>query len=181
MASAPQTHASTEAPAHAAGAGGLPQFDPTWWAGQMVWLLIIFAVVYVMMAKVFVPRVGGTIADREGRISGDIAQARRLKDEAEKQAAEAAAETAQARARAQKLAAEAKARVTAEANARQGAEEARLAESLAVAEAGIRASRDKAMSHVGAIAAETARAIVTKLTGQAATTKEVDAALVGRA
>jgi F-type H+-transporting ATPase subunit b len=176
-----ETPAHTESTAAPESAGGLPQFDPAWWPGQAVWFLIIFAVVYVMMAKVFVPRVGGAISDREGRISGDIAQARKLKDEAETQAAQAAAETAQARARAQKLAAEAKARVTAEANARQATEEARLAENLAVAETAIRASRDQAMSHVRAIAAETAGAIVTKLTGQAATTKEVDAALAGRA
>lgn len=176
-----ETSAHTESTAAPEGAGGLPQFDPAWWPGQIVWLLIIFVVIYVLMAKVFVPRVGGAIADREGRISGDIAQARKLKEEAEKQAAEAAAETAKARARAQKLAAEAKARVTAEANARQAVEEAKLADSLAVAEAGIRTARDQAMSHVRTIASDTAQAIVTKLTGQAASTKEVEAALSGRA
>jgi F-type H+-transporting ATPase subunit b len=176
-----ETPAHTETTGAPEGSGGLPQFNPAWWPGQIVWLLIIFVVVYVLMAKVFVPRVGGTIADREGRIAGDISQARKLKDEAEKQAAEAAAETAKARGRAQKLAAEAKARVTAEANARQGVEEAKLAENLAVAEASIRTARDQAMSHVRTIAADAAGAIVTKLTGQAATTQEVNSALAGRA
>lgn len=176
-----ETSAHTESTAAPESAGGLPQFNPVWWPGQAVWFLIIFAVIYVLMAKVFVPRVGGTISDREDRISGDIGQARKLKEEAERQAAEAAAETAQARARAQKLAAEAKARVAAEAAARQATEEARLNENLAAAEAAISASRDQAMSHVRSIAADTAQAIVTKLTGQAATTKEVEAALAGRA
>ena len=109
------------------GAGGLPQFDATWWPGQMVWFLIIFAIVLVLMAKVFVPRVGGTIAEREGRITGDIAQARALKEQAEAQAAEAEAEMAQAHSRAQKVAADAKARVRAEAALRQAEEEAKLA------------------------------------------------------
>src|ERR1044072_6914839 len=140
-----ETSAHTESTAAPEGAGGLPQFDPTWWPGQMVWFLIIFAVIYVLMWKVFVPRVGGTISDREDRISGDIGQARKLKEEAEKQAAEAAAETAQARARAPKPGAEARPRVTAGANARQATEEARLAENLAAAEAAISASRDQAM------------------------------------
>jgi F-type H+-transporting ATPase subunit b len=176
-----ETSAHTESTAAPEGAGGLPQFDPTWWPGQMVWFLIIFVIIYVLMAKVFVPRVGGTISDREDRISGDIGQARKLKDEAEKQAAAAAADTAQARARAQKLASEAKARAAAEAQARQAVEEAKLAESLAAAEAGIRAARDQAMSHVRAIAAETASSIVTKLTGEAPSTQEVETALAGRA
>ena len=176
------TTESTEAAGgHEGGAGGLPQFDPAWWPGQIVWLLIIFAVVFVLMKWVFVPRVGGAIDRREGQIAGDIAAARKLKEQAEAQAAEASAETAQARARAQKLAADAKARAMAEAAKRQDAEEAKLSESMATAEAGIRAARDKAMTNVRTIAADTAQAIVEKLTGQAPTGAEVDRDLSGRA
>jgi F-type H+-transporting ATPase subunit b len=76
---APQgTTTSTEAQGQGA-SGGLPQFDPSWWAGQIVWLLIIFAVLYAVLAKVLLPKVGGTIDAREGRIAGDIADARALK------------------------------------------------------------------------------------------------------
>src|SRR5277367_2542657 len=90
--------------------GGLPQFDLSWWPGEIVWTLIVFAVLYFLFTRVFVPRIGGTIADREDRISGDIGEARRLRDEAEAQVAQAAAETAQARAQAQQLALDAKAK-----------------------------------------------------------------------
>src|SRR5271154_6647820 len=92
----PPTQATT-APADS-GAGGLPQFDLVQWPGQMVWMLIIFGALFALFAKVFVPSVGGTIAEREDRISGDVCEARRLRDEADAQAAAAAAETAQARA-----------------------------------------------------------------------------------
>jgi F-type H+-transporting ATPase subunit b len=161
------------------GAGGLPQFDPTWWPGQIVWLLIIFAVLYVLFAYVFVPKVGGAIVAREDKISGDVAEARRLKDQAEQQAAAAAAQTAEARARAQRLGADAKAK--AEADVRSAAEEAKLADKLAAAEAQIGAARDQAMTNVQAIAAETAQAIVEKLTGQPASADELAAAATGRA
>ena len=67
-------------------AGGLPQFDLAQWPGQIVWMLIIFAVMLFLFARVFVPRVGGTIAAREDQIAGDIGDARRLKDEADAQA-----------------------------------------------------------------------------------------------
>ena len=174
--------ATTETAGHGApqGAGGLPQFDASWWPGQMVWFLIVFAVVFALMAKVFVPRVGGAIAEREDRISGDIAQARALKQQAEAQAAEAEGEMAQARARSQKLAADAKARVQAQASQRQAAEEARLGESVAKAETEIRAARDRAMSHVRDIAADTVQAIVAKLTGSAPSAAELEAALAER-
>jgi F-type H+-transporting ATPase subunit b len=171
---ASETHTGTEAPA----GGGLPQFDAAWWPGEIIWFSAIFLVVFILMKTVFVPRVSGAIAEREDRISGDIGRARALKEQAEAQALAAEAEMAQARASAQKVAAEAKARVQAEAAARQATEEAKLAQTLAEAETAIRTSRDEAMGHVQAIAAETAQTIIEKLTGKPASSEEVTRALV---
>ncbi|HKT52878.1 MAG TPA: hypothetical protein VJP88_00385, partial [Caulobacteraceae bacterium] len=102
------TATAAVAGAAAAPSAGLPQFDVAQWPGQMVWMLIIFAVMFFLFARLFVPRVGGAMDRREDRIAGDIGDARRLKDRAEAQAAEAAEETAKARARAQQLAMDAK-------------------------------------------------------------------------
>lgn len=176
---ASEVHESTEAPG--GGAGGLPQFEGQWWAGEIFWFSAIFLLVFILMAKVFVPRVGGAIDEREDRIAGDIGRARALKEQAEAQAADAESEMAQARAKAQRETAEAKARVQAEAAKRQAVEEAKLAESITAAETAIRAARDEAMSHVQEIAADTASAIVVKLTGQPASAADIKAALAGRA
>src|SRR5215831_15438669 len=108
------SHAAAAA-AVAAEHSGLPQFVPYWWVGEAFWMLVIFGVMFFLFSRVFVPKVGGTMADREDRIAGDIGAARRLKDEADAQAAAAAAETAQARAAAQKLGLDAKAKAAAEA------------------------------------------------------------------
>ena len=89
----------------------------------MVWMLIVFGILLLLFTYVFTPRVGGTIADREDKIGGDIGQARRLRDEAEAQSRAAADELAEARARAQRLAADAKAAVANEAAKRQAEEE----------------------------------------------------------
>ena len=163
-----------------AAAGGLPQFDPQWWPGQIVWFLVIFAVVYLLMRYVFVPRIGGTIASRDAKIEGDIDSARALKDEAEAQAAAAAAETAAARAASQKLASDARAQSKAQIADSLAAEEAKLAQSTGAAEDAIRAARDTAMGNVRAIAADAAGAIVERLTGKAATAAELTAALAQR-
>jgi F-type H+-transporting ATPase subunit b len=157
--------------------GGLPQFDLGQWPGQMVWMLVIFLVMVFLFAKVFVPKIGGTIAAREDKIGGDIGQARRLRDEAEAQSKAAAEELAQARGRAQRLGAEAKAAAGAETHRRQAEEEARLGQMLAEAEGRINAARTEAMGHVRGIAAEAADAMVTRLTGQAAGAGEVERAL----
>ena len=158
------------------GAGGLPQFDPTWWPGQAAWFLIIFLGVLVLMRTVFVPRIGGAITAREDKINGDIAEARRLKAEADAQAQEAASEMAAARASAQKVASDARAKAQAEIAARLAEEEAKLAATGAQAEARIATAREAAMSNVAGIAADTAQAIVQKLTGKSATAAELAAA-----
>ena len=75
------------------------------------------------------------------------------------------------------MASEAKARAKAEADKRQGAEEAKIGESVAKAEAEIRAARDEALGHVREIARDTALAIVTRLTGETASKADLDAAL----
>jgi F-type H+-transporting ATPase subunit b len=165
--------AEPAAAAAAGSSGGLPQFDLAQWPGQIVWMLIIFGVMVFLFAKVFVPKVGGTIDAREDRIAGDIGEARRLRDQSEADAKAAEAEMNEARAHAHRTAAEAKAKANAESAKRGAVLEAELAAKLAKAETRIRASRDEAMSHVRAIAGETAGAIVDKLTGVPATADEI--------
>ena len=159
------------------GSGGLPQFDVSQWPGQMVWVLIIFAVLYVLFSKVFVPAVGGTIDAREDKIAGDIGEARRARDAARSDLEAAAGELSAARARAQKVAADAQGEAKAAAAARQAQEEARLSQTVAAAEARIAAARAEAMGHVRAIAIETAQAMISRLTGTAADAAEVEKAL----
>ncbi|MEO8812459.1 MAG: hypothetical protein ABI376_06070 [Caulobacteraceae bacterium] len=174
--------ATTTATAAAdAGSGGLPQFDLAQWPGQMVWVLIVFAILYVLFARVFVPRVGGAIDMREQRIAGDIGEARRLKAEAEAASTAAGAEMDEARGRARKLALDAHDAAKSAGAARQAGEDAKVAATLEAAEARIAAARGEAMGHVRAIAADTALAMIEKLSGTPASPAEVERALAGHA
>jgi F-type H+-transporting ATPase subunit b len=163
------------------GSGGLPQFDVSQWPGQMVWILIIFAVLFALFNWVFVPAVGGTIDAREDKISGDIGDARRARDAARAELEEAHGEMAVARARAQRVAADAQAEAKAAATARQAQEEARLSDVMAAAEARIAAARAEAMAHVRSIAVDTAEAMIARLSGTRADRAEVERALADAA
>ena len=96
------THASTEA-AHGEGGGGLPQFEFQHWFGQIVWLIILFALLYWLMAKVFVPRLRGVIDQRAATISDAVSAARQVQAEAAGQAEAAKAEVEAARAIVERL------------------------------------------------------------------------------
>ena len=174
-----ETHAGTEA-AHDSG-GGLPQFEFQWWAGQIFWLLIIFAVLYVLLSRIFLPRLRGVKDERAATIATAVDTARQVQAEAAGQAEIAKAEVEQARAASRATAAAAKARVTEAANARAAEEEAVVNARIAEAEAAIGKTRDAAMTNVSSIASDTARAIVEKLTGKAATAAEADVAVKGAA
>ena len=151
----------------------MPQFEFSTWPGQIVWALIIFGALFLVLRSVFLPRIQGTLQTRSGKIEGDMAEARRLRDEAEAQAETARAETAEGRGRAQRTASEAKARAAAASGKRNAELEAELSVRLSAAEDRIRASRDQAMTQVGGIANDTAAAITERLTGSAASGAEL--------
>ena len=164
---------AAEAGGHSA---GLPQFDVAQWPGQILWFLIIFFGLMIFFRSFVVPRLAGTIETREGTISGSIADARRMKDEADAAAAAPQAAWAPARANAQTGAVQPRAEDQAAFAARLAEEEAKLAEKGAEAEARIAAARDAAMVNVQTIAKDAAGAIVQKLTGKAATAAELASA-----
>jgi F-type H+-transporting ATPase subunit b len=152
--------AHTEAPA---GHNAFPPFQRENFPSQLVWLAVSFVLLYVLMAKVALPRIAAIFADREKRID----------------AANAAYEKAlaDARVRAQAIAAETREQQAAAAEATNKRLEAQLHERLAAAEQSIAATRTAAMANVGAIAADTASAIVERLIGKAPAAHEVAAAL----
>ncbi len=156
----------------------MPQFDFATWPGQIAWALLIFLGLFLVMRSRFLPRMRAAMEARQDRIEGDMAEARRLRDEAEAQAETARAETAEARGRAQRTASEAKVRAASAASKRNAELEAELSVRLSAAEDRIRGSRDQAMTQVGGIASDTAAAITERLTGSAASEAELARAQV---
>ncbi len=169
------TNTHTEVPAGAKGV--FPPFDSTTFASQLVWLAIAFVALYVLMAKVALPRVGGIIENRQKRIAGDIAEAGNLKAQSDAALTAYEQALADARARAQAIANETRDRQAAEADKRRKALEDQLNVKLAEAEKTIAATKVAAMANVRGIAADAAKAIVERLTGTAPTDKAVDAAV----
>jgi len=163
------TDRPSEAGAPAPETTGMPQlqFDNPLMISQVVWLLIIFGLLYFIVANYVVPQVGSILEDRRARIAADLEAARAAKAAADAAAAEHRQETARARAEAQAAIAAAVQQAQAEAAARAEALNARLNEQIAAAEARIGAARDQAMGALRQVAAETAEALVRRLTGAA--------------
>jgi F-type H+-transporting ATPase subunit b len=81
----------------------MPQLDPTWFASQLFWLAITFAVLYTVLARAVLPPLQNIVARREGTIEGDIATAEAMKEQAEAARQDYERTLAEARDRAQQL------------------------------------------------------------------------------
>ncbi|HEX2215371.1 MAG TPA: F0F1 ATP synthase subunit B' [Xanthobacteraceae bacterium] len=160
-----------------------PPFQSEHFASQLFWLALAFIVLYVLMAKVALPRVGSILQARRERIEADFAEAQRFREQSEAAAAAYEKALADARNRAQGIAAETREKFVAEAEENRKALEARLNAQLAEAERTIGATKSAAMANVRDVAVESAAAIVEKLIGSAppapAVAQAVDRVLKG--
>jgi F-type H+-transporting ATPase subunit b len=159
--------------------GGFPPFQSENFASQLVWLAIAFVLLYALMSKLALPRVGAIIESRQKRIADDIAEAGRLKTQSDEAAAAYEKALADARSRAQLIANETRERQAAEADARRKALEDQLNAKLAEAEKTIAATKQSAMNNVRGIAQDATRAIVERLIGSAPSDQVVTDAVAG--
>jgi len=63
---------------------GMPQLNPEFWAAQIFWLILIFSSLYLIIWKIFLPKITYTIENRKLRIVNDLDEAQKLKENAEK-------------------------------------------------------------------------------------------------
>ncbi len=173
-----QGHATgTTAHTEAGGKPAFPPFEKDTFASQLVSFAIAFGLLYVIVSKFALPRVGSLISAREGVIEGDLSEAQKLKDESDAALKAYETELAAARARAQAIGAETRDKLSAQSETDRKALEASLAGKLADAEKTIAAMREKAMGNVKSIAADATAAIVERLTGTTPDAKTVDSAV----
>ncbi|MEZ0277650.1 ATP F0F1 synthase subunit B [Methyloceanibacter sp.] len=155
----------------------MPQLNPLDWAPQIIWLVITFSILYVLMKRVALPRIGSVIEARHARIAGDIEAADKLRRETQEAIAAYEQALAEAKARAHAIAQEANNKLKDEVAAERAALERDLAARLAEAEKRILQAKTSALKDVNEVASETASEIVRSLIGMAPSKPEVSAAV----
>ena len=181
MAQKAGTKAGTTVPEGAAHAKVFPPLDPGTFAPQLIWLALTFGLLYLVLKRVALPRVGEVIEERADRIKRDLAQAEKLKADTEAALANYEQALGEARAKANAIAKGMRDKLTAEVDKERAKVEAAIAAKLAEAERRIADTKAKALNSVGDIAGEVAGAIVSRLIGKEVSKDEVKKALVQRA
>ena len=151
----------------AGGHENFPPFNAHTFPSQLLWLAISFGALYIVMARVALPKLGGVIQARKGRIAKDLDDAAAMQQKADAAAAAHEKTIAQARAKALAMAQETRDKLTADSAAKRKTLEDELSAKLAAADQQIATMRTQAMSNVEAIARDAAGAITERILGRA--------------
>lgn len=155
----------------------MPQFDPAFFAPQLFWLAITFLALYILMAKVALPKIGAVLDERQRKIDDNLDKAAQLKAEAEAAVAAYEKALAESRAHAHAVIKETGDRLAKHAEERNRELNAKLAEQIKAGEAKIAAAKDKAMASVRDVAVDIAGAAIARLIGSSADQGKVEAAV----
>lgn len=169
-------HTGTESAGHS-GSAAFPPFNAETFAPQLFWLVLTFGVLYLVMSRIALPKIGEVIEERQERIQRDLDAAERLKDETDQAIASYEQALGDARANASAIASETRDKVNAEIDTERTRVEDELAGQLAEAETRIAATRADALSNVDEIATDVAGTVVSQLIGQDVSADEIRKAL----
>ena len=158
---------TTENAAEAATGAGMPQLDFSTFPNQIFWLLVTLTVIYVVLSRVALPRIGSVLSTRMGTITNDLKAAEELKARAVEAEKAYGAALTKARADAAAIVAQAKAVIQADLAAAIATADAEIAVKAGQSEARIADIRAGAVDAVTEVARDTAAALVAALGGTA--------------
>lgn len=161
-------------------AQGMPQLDFSTFPNQIFWLVVTLLVIYFVLSKIALPRIGSVLSERHGAIARDLDQAEEFKRKAVEAEEAYNAALVDARGEAQRIVGEAKAEIQAELDVAIAKADAEIAAKSAESEAAIAEIRAGAVKSVEDVAKETAVAIVDAIMPTASDAKAVDKAVAER-
>lgn len=169
----PATNTGTEA----SGGAGFPPFDTSTYPSQIFWLVVTFVILLVVMWRVAVPKIGGVIAERKGRIQTELAKAEESRKQAEHAAAAYQAPILEARERARAASEATRTEMAREFERAKAGADTEAHRKTTEAQERIAAMQRQAKWHVTQAAEDAVVDIVNRLTGETVSRAEATAAV----
>lgn len=145
---------------------GLPQLDFTTYTPQLFWMVMIFALLYIVFSKKTLPDISGVIENRKNHIQSNLSTAEKLTAEAD-QVHDAYNENLQvAQSAAHETVQQAEGEMKAAASAALDDFRQRSETELQATEAKVLKAKEAAMGDMNAIVADTASVAVEKIIGK---------------
>ncbi|NKD46185.1 F0F1 ATP synthase subunit B' [Haematospirillum jordaniae] len=155
----------------------MPQFEPSTFASQLFWLAVTFTLLYVLVSRYAIPRLGEIMEQRQRTVEDDLDRAKQLKAETETSIRAYEKALTDARSKAQDLLRQAQEEVTRQAEIRNREVSVRLAAQIRDGEDRIAKARDAALVSVRDLASVVASDAAAKLSGVAFDAERVRSAV----
>ena len=141
----------------------MPQLNPEFWTAQIFWLILIFSSLYLIIWKIFLPRITYSIENRKSKIVNDLNEAQKLKENAEKKLKEYNEIIENSKKDAKKIIEDSKKKLDRSIEDKKQKFNNEIEKELAAVEKEIRDLKKTSMPNISKIAAETSAEIIKRI------------------
>ena len=142
---------------------GMPQLDPKFWGAQVFWLVLIFVSLYLVISKIFLPKITYSIENRKSKIVNDLDEAQKLKENAEKKLKEYNEIIEKSKKEAKKIIVESKKKLNDDIENKKQKFNHEIEKELAVAEKEISDLKKSSIKNINNIASEISAEVIKKI------------------
>ena len=157
---------------------GMPQLDPTYWASQAFWLILIFTALYLALSNLFIPKIKESIDSRENKIKDDLDEAQKLKDLAENKLKEYELSIENAKKEVQKIIFESKNELNLQIQGKKKEFEKEIENEIKTAEKEIEVLKKESLKSISSISEEMASKVIEQISGEPMNQSSVKAAIL---
>jgi len=142
---------------------GMPQLNPEFWSAQIFWLILIFSSLYLIIWKIFLPKITYSIENRKSKIVNDLDEAQKLKENAEKKLQDYNKIIEKSKKDAKKIIDDSKKKLDRDIENKKQKFNEEIEKELTIAEKEIRELKKSSIANIGQIAAETSAEVIKQL------------------
>ena len=142
---------------------GMPQLNTEFWPAQVFWLILIFSILYLIIWKIFLPRITYSVENRKSRIVNDLDEAQKLKDNAEKKLKEYNEIIENAKKEAKKIFENNRKKLEEDLEKKKHKLNSEIEKELAAIEKEIKDLKKSSLSNISKIAAETSAEVIKQI------------------
>jgi F-type H+-transporting ATPase subunit b len=157
---------------------GMPQLDPTYWASQVFWLVLIFTTLYLILSNLFIPDIKNSIDNRENKIKDDLDEAQELKNSAEEKLKEYEQSIEDAKKDVQKIIFESKIKLNLEIQSKKKEFEKEIEIEIENAEKEIVNLKKDSLKNISTISEEITSKVIEQISGEPMNQSSVKAAIL---
>ena len=145
---------------------GMPQLDSKYWFSQSFWLILIFLVLYLALAKFFIPKIKDNLDNRENKIKENLDEAKEFSELAERKNLNYENELSQAKKEVIKILTDSKKQLDKNINQKRNQFEKELDKEINKAEKEIFDLKKSSSESINIIAEEISAKVIENITGE---------------